>query len=119
MSSNLRLHKVCLLCGKDFVAKTTVTQFCGDSCAKKAYKLRQREQLVEASNNETLKVLSKRLEILNQKEILSLTEACMLTSVSRWTLWRMIKAGKLRSAKLGKRVIIRKEDLNELFETNQ
>jgi len=47
MSSNIRVPKICQLCGAEFIAKTTVTKFCGDNCAKRAYKKRKREQKVK------------------------------------------------------------------------
>jgi hypothetical protein len=42
MSSNIRIAKVCNYCGSQFMARTTVTRYCGDICAKKAYKQRER-----------------------------------------------------------------------------
>ncbi|WP_458627117.1 hypothetical protein [Winogradskyella sp. PC D3.3] len=38
MSSNLFIPKTCKHCGNAFTARTTVTKYCGDTCAKKAYK---------------------------------------------------------------------------------
>ncbi|WP_431218056.1 hypothetical protein ACQ86N_02235 [Puia sp. P3] len=50
MSSNIRLKRVCEHCGKVFTAKTTVTKFCSDECAKKNYKLRQKATAIAESN---------------------------------------------------------------------
>ncbi|HBH06588.1 MAG TPA: DNA-binding protein, partial [Flavobacteriales bacterium] len=43
MSSNMRIPKICQECGSDFIAKTTVTQYCSDRCSKRAYKKRKRK----------------------------------------------------------------------------
>lgn len=38
MSSNIKIKKNCQHCGQEFIARTTVIKYCGDYCAKKAYK---------------------------------------------------------------------------------
>ena len=43
MSSNIRIPKICQHCGNEFIAKTTKTQYCGDNCAKRAYKARKKK----------------------------------------------------------------------------
>uniref|UniRef100_UPI0028B10B01 hypothetical protein n=1 Tax=Sphingobacterium multivorum TaxID=28454 RepID=UPI0028B10B01 len=40
MSSNIKIKKICQQCGQEFIARTTVTKYCGDNCAKKAYKVK-------------------------------------------------------------------------------
>ncbi|PJJ76468.1 hypothetical protein BXY57_2088 [Thermoflavifilum aggregans] len=58
MSSNIRLQKTCQYCGNRFTAKTTVTQFCSDTCVKRAYKPRKRNEKIEvAIKEETEKAL--------------------------------------------------------------
>jgi hypothetical protein len=49
MSSNLFIPKTCQHCGSAFTARTTVTKYCGDSCAKKAYKARKRQEKIQAT----------------------------------------------------------------------
>ena len=49
MSSNLYIPKTCKHCGNAFTARTTVTKYCGDTCAKKAYKARKRKEKVQAT----------------------------------------------------------------------
>ncbi|HEY4937191.1 MAG TPA: hypothetical protein VII44_11450, partial [Puia sp.] len=62
MSSNIRLKKVCQHCGNLFTAKTTVTKFCSDDCAKRNYKKRKREEGIQVSNEATSQEVSRRLE---------------------------------------------------------
>lgn len=58
MSTNIRLEKTCQYCGKNFIAKTTLTAFCFDNCAKHCYKNRKREEKVQlASQKENKRVL--------------------------------------------------------------
>ena len=116
MSSNIHIQRICQFCRKEFTARTTVTQYCGDDCAKKAYKLRIREAKVEASNYETQKIISKPIEELKAKDFLTISEACMVLSVSRWTLWRAIRNHEFKAGKIGRGALIRRSDLDKLFE---
>ncbi len=115
MSSNIRIERICQHCGKAFIAKTTVTKFCGDDCAKRAYKARQKQDKIDSSNEQTKTVKLIPIIELNAKEFLSITETCQLLGVSRWTIWRAIKTNELAAAKIGKRTIIKKTDLERLF----
>ena len=102
MSSNITIQRICQHCGKEFTARTTVTQYCGDSCAKRAYKARQKEAKVESSNRQTKAIKEKPMEDLKAKAFLSVADTCQLLGISRWTLWRLIKRGELPAAKFGR-----------------
>ena len=115
MSSTIRIPRICQHCGKEFIAKTTVTKYCGDDCAKKAYKVRMRKKKVEASQAETISMIQRPIKEIQAKEYLSIQETCQLIGVSRTTLWRLIKNQKLLAANTGNRVIIRRLDLERLF----
>ena len=56
MSSNIEVLKICQHCEMEFTARTTVTKYCGDACAKRAYKARKRVEKVEQSNKETVQI---------------------------------------------------------------
>jgi hypothetical protein len=62
MSSNLFIPKSCKHCGKAFTARTTVTNYCGDTCAKKAYKARKRNEKIQTTLN---KAVQQPREIVN------------------------------------------------------
>ena len=114
MSSNIRIDKTCQFCGNRFVAKTTVTQFCSDNCAKRAYKVRIRDKKIqEAIKEESTSAFYN--PALSQKEFLSIKETAQLMGASRWTIYRLIENGKLKATKLRRRTILRREDINELF----
>lgn len=116
MSSNIRVIRVCQHCNSEFVAKTSVTQYCGDRCAKRAYKKRVSEKKIESSNRATLAIVSKPFDELRTKEFLSLKETAQLTGISVRTVQRLIERGSLKASKLGKRTIIQRKQLDKLFQ---
>ena len=97
------------------MAKTTVTKYCGDVCAKRAYKDRKRKEKIDSSVQQTATQVQLPVLELQAKEFLSIQETCQLLGISRTTLWRTIKKGRLKTASTGGRVIIRKRDLESLF----
>lgn len=114
MSSNFRLEKTCHFCGVKYIAKTTVTQFCSDNCAKRAYKVRLREKKVQDAIKEENSIRSYN-SVVSQKEFLSIKETAQLMGASRWTVYRLIENGKLKVAKLQRRTIIRRSEIDNLF----
>lgn len=115
MSSNIRVQRNCQHCGKDFEAQKTTTKFCSLQCGSRAYKANVKALKVELSNKETEQLKAKPIEHLNAKEFLTITETCQLLSVSRWTIWRTIKSNKLSVGKLGRRTLIKRTQLDQLF----
>ena len=120
MSSNLFIPKYCKHCGNAFTARTTVTKYCGDSCAKKAYKSRKRKEKIQS----TLHVdIQQQKEIsavynpnaVNNKDFLSITEASQLIGVSRWTIQRMVQNGRLKSVPFGRKHIVARWQIENLF----
>ena len=71
----------------------------------------QKGQKNKGSDKETVAVIQRPLVELQTKEFLSIQETCELVGISRTTLWRTIKNGKLKAGKLGSRTVIRKMDL--------
>nr|WP_199156121.1 helix-turn-helix domain-containing protein [Pedobacter sp. ASV2] len=116
MSSNIKITRICQHCGHEFVAKTTVTKYCGDNCAKRAYKARIKKQKIVESDSETQKqretphVAVKTLEYLTVKEV-----AGMLKCDPR-TVYDMVNSGRLNAINLSIRKIrILKKDLDAIF----
>lgn len=116
MSSNIRIKKVCQYCGAEYVAKTTVTKHCSDNCAKRAYKARKRDEKVARVKSVDEQTFEHKLELSGNKEFLSIAETASLLGASRMTIYRQIKAGSLHAAKLGRRTIIRRSDIEKLFD---
>lgn len=132
MSSTIKIPKFCQHCGQAFVAQTTTTRFCGHKCASRAYKQRKREEKVQttlsdqiksvtSANSENLQSLQS-LPIktgnfinLRDKEFLSVQETAILLGASRWTIQRMIQRVELKAGKLGRRTIIPRSEIDNLF----
>lgn len=112
MSSNIRIERTCEYCGQLFIARTTVTRCCSTDCAKRAYKKRKREEKIQHAAEPTNTTDNARL---SDKEFLSIKDTCQLIGASRWTIYRMIEQKQIAVAKLGRRIIIRKDEINKLF----
>ncbi|APG59346.1 helix-turn-helix domain-containing protein [Christiangramia salexigens] len=117
MSSNIKVKRICQHCKKQFTARTTVTKYCSDSCAKKAYKARKRKKVILEAGKEVNRLQEEEIKALANKDFLTISETCKLLSVSRWTIWRAIKTNRLNAAKFGRRTIIRRSDIESLFKT--
>ena len=122
MSSNIHILKTCQFCGKAFIARTTVTKYCGNSCAKKAYKKRKRDEKIQSAIDDTKENLQTLQTIniitpqnLSQKEFLSITEVSELLGVSRWTIQRMVKRGQLTVKQIGRKKIMARNQIDNLF----
>lgn len=115
MSSNIRVPKICQLCGDEFIAKTTVTQYCGDICAKRAYKKRLREAKIQDVVPAAIQKIEFIQDKVKEKDFLSIAEACQLLGASRMTLYRQIKNGNIKATKIGRRTIIKRSSIEKLF----
>jgi excisionase family DNA binding protein len=115
MSSNIKIQRICKHCNNEFTARTTVTQYCSDTCSKRAYKARLKVSKIEASNKQTQQIKNQPIEELKAKAFLSIADTCKLIGISRRTVYRMIERGELITGKAGKRTIIRRSDLEQLL----
>lgn len=119
MSSNIYVQRICQQCGKEFTARTTVTQYCGDTCAKRAYKARERKIKVEESNKETLRIKNKPIEELKAKEFLTVREVAILLNCSVRSAYYYIESGTIKAVNLGQRLTrIKRSEIDKLFELN-
>ena len=115
MSSNIKITKICLQCGREFTAKTTVTKFCSHRCAAKNYKQRKKEEKLHRVEPLTKQRTEFTLSQLKDKEYLSIADTCRLLGASRMTIYRQIKKGNINAYKLGRRTIIKRSDIEKLF----
>lgn len=115
MSSNIEILRLCQSCNSNFTARTTVTKYCGHRCASRAYKARKREEKIEASNTETAHIRPKLTSELQAKEYLSIVDASCLLGISRWTLTRAIKDGRLSAVRFGRRIVIKRTEIDRMF----
>ncbi len=119
MGSNIRVQRICQYCGKEFTARTTVTKYCGDTCAKKAYKQGLKQVKIELSDNETSYLRNREIEDLKKKEFLNVREVAKLLGCSARSVYYYIECGAINAVNLGQRITrVRRADIDMLFDTN-
>lgn len=117
MSSNIRVQRICQHCGQTFEARTTVTRYCGDACAKKAYKVRVRNGKLERSAVETQAIITRPMDEIKAKEFLTVRDVAQLLSSSRQTVYALIASGSIKAFKLSDRkTLIRRSEIDKLFQ---
>jgi excisionase family DNA binding protein len=117
MSSNIQVQRICQHCNKAFTARTTVTKYCGDECAKRAYKARQRAGKIESSNKETMLIKTKPYDELKSKEFLTVRDMAKLFSCSIRTAYRLIEQGNIKAVNLSERkTLIKRSEIDKLFQ---
>jgi excisionase family DNA binding protein len=121
MSSNLRIVKICAFCKQEFIAKKTTTETCSDPCAKRLYKVKQRQKAIRQVEDETMVkrepkafITEGEIKAVQAKEWLTLKEAALLLNVSPLTLRRWTIAGIVKSKKIGRKHMFRKADLKKI-----
>jgi excisionase family DNA binding protein len=127
MSSNIRLKKICQHCGQSFIAKTTVTKFCSDDCAKRNYKKRQKEQKITKAILETNRQLQDQrvlagsnegtippIERLN-RDWVNIRDLSELSGIGERTLFRLIKEPEFPKLKIGRKLLFNKQQVMEYF----
>lgn len=120
MSSNITITRICQHCNQPFTAKTTVTKFCGDRCAKGAYKAKKRKGKIESSNQETEKILNLTIDKVKQKEFLTVSDVALLLNSCKKTVYNLIEKGIIPSVKLSQRkTLIRRIEIDKLVELPQ
>lgn len=116
MSSKIEIQKICKHCGKEFTARTTVTKYCSDRCAKQAYKDRKRNEKIDQAKKETQSIKAQPLAEIQAKEILTAPEVAKLLGLSNRSVYRMINKGIIKAVNLGERMTrIKRSDLDELL----
>jgi len=122
MSSNIRILKTCEYCKAEFIAKKTNSKTCSDPCAKRLYKLNQRDKkILQAVVKEEVKkkpsafIDEQEIRAIQAKDNLSLKEAALIMDISPLTLRRWVFAGKVASRKVGKKHLFSKLDLSQFL----
>lgn len=118
MSSNMKIQRVCEYCNSTFIARTTTTRLCSDTCRSRFYKKRARAIKMANANKEFVETrLKPTQEIieLNCKPYLTIKEVCLLLNVCDATVRKMIKDKKLPAMCVGIKHLIRKDDIESLF----
>ena len=121
--STFTILRQCENCAEMFEAQKRTTRFCSTKCTSAKYKLRkklERKGLVEAETKQRLrpKVKAFDLEVIKQKDFLSVNEVAKLFSCSKQSIYRMIETNLINAHNLNiKLTRIRRKDIEQLFET--
>ena len=120
MSSNIQVQRICQHCGEEFTARTTVTQYCSDTCSKRAYKARLKVSKIEASNKQTQRIKNQPIEELKAKEFLTVREVARLLNCSVRSAYYYIESGTIKAVNLGQRITrVKHSEIDKLFEQPQ
>ena len=122
--------KICNYCNKEFIAQTRVTQFCGNNCAKRGYKLKKRLEADDYFNDqEVMKRLLLKINITLEhiedvlgklpkniikdvkREYLTVEEFCSILNIHERTLRRWMKSNLIEFIKQGKNILIKSSEL--------
>ena len=116
MSSNLKIKRICAWCGKEFIAQKTTTACCSKQCANALYKKKKRDEAIKANNQVVeKKIEEKPIKRIKDKSFLTITETAIYLGVTRPTVYGYIKRGELEGIRLGFKYLLKKEDIDELF----
>ena len=116
MSSNIEIRRICAWCKQEFIAHKTTTTCCSHRCANLLYKQKKREASIKANNQIVEKVIKEKpIEKIRDKPILTITEAATYIGVTRPTLYGYLKRGELKASRLGYKFLLKKEDIDNLF----
>ena len=96
--SKLKIPKNCECCGKQFEAKTVATRFCSRACTNKAGNDKKKAERKEVKQQELI------AKIPSNRPYISIAEAVLLFGISRDTIYRLVRMGKIPAINLGERL---------------
>jgi excisionase family DNA binding protein len=96
--SKLKIPKTCENCGKTFEAKTVITRFCSKVCANNSGNAKKKNEQKEAKQQELI------AKIPTNRPYISIAEAVSLFGISRDTIYRLVRLGKIPAVNLGERL---------------
>lgn len=97
-ASKYKLERKCERCGKTFLAKTIYSKYCSEACSKAVYREKKRESKKEQQRQEIV------AQIPEARPYISIAEAVNLFGVSRDTIYRLVRSGKIPAINLGERL---------------
>ena len=102
--SKLKIPKICEHCGKPFEAKTVTTRFCGVVCINAAARQRNKQAVEEERNKKVLQENAATIAEIQTRPYITIAEAVVLFGISKNTIHRLIRAGKIPAVNLGERL---------------
>jgi excisionase family DNA binding protein len=102
--SKLKFPKICLQCGNPFEAKTVTTVYCSRPCIDKANRIKKQQALEEQRTQALLQEKAEIIADIQTRPYITIAEAVVLFGISKNTMHRLIKAGKVPAINLGQRL---------------
>ena len=114
--SKLKIPRVCEQCGRAFEAKTVTTRFCSQECITASNNQRKKKELEEKRQQQILQESAATIAKIQTRPYISIAEAVILFGISKDTIRRLIRAGKIPAINLGQRLTrISREHIENMF----
>lgn len=109
----LAYKKMCEWCGNEFTARKSNTRYCSKQCADHANKERLRAWSQEAvGNHEAGKARN-----VDTNYVMTPTMLASYLGIARSTAYKYISSGFIKSLQMGRKTLVRKEDVDKLFDS--
>lgn len=109
-SAKFEIIRKCKVCGESFMAKTIESWYCSPKCSRIAWKRRKAEEWKMKELDEVVK------RIPEIRDFITVPEAYAMFGISKETIYRLIRLGKLPSINMGKRLTrVSKKELLKLY----
>lgn len=102
--SNLKIPKLCEFCEKPFEAKTVATRFCSKYCSEKNIKKQKQLEKEDQAKQNLLEQSKSKIAEVQSRPFISVSEAKMLFGISKDTIHRLIKSGRVPAHNFGQRL---------------
>ena len=89
--AKFQIKRKCEVCGNTFIAKTLDSRYCCRHCTDIAYKNRKAAKAKEEQLNQIAQLIP------GEREFISVKEAVAMYAISRDTIYRLVRKGRLRS----------------------
>ena len=103
-ASKLKLPRICEHCGKPFEAKTVNTRFCSIVCNNASLRQKNKQALEEERKQQILQESVASIAEIQTRPYITVPEAVVLFGISKDTIRRLIRAGKIPAINLGERL---------------
>jgi len=102
--SKLKVPRICEQCGRGFEAKSIDTRYCGRKCIDASYHRRKKQAVEDERKQQILQDNLDTIAAIQTRPYISISEAVILFGISKDTLRRLIKRGKIPAVNLGERL---------------
>ena len=84
-----KLERKCEVCGNHFIAKTIYSKYCSKHCSEVASRQKKKQKKLEEQKQQLVSMIP------DERPYISIPEAVAMFGISRDTIYRLIRKGKL------------------------